>query len=87
MALVFCFTGEYQLRPTTKLASLNAERRCQFGDWKSTSLFEAVGRAILGGGFCFDLKTDKSGKVVALIFAAVGPKNVEWLESFLTMPP
>jgi hypothetical protein len=86
-AIVFCFTGEHELRAAIGLASHNLHRRCKFGNWQTIGLWEAVGRATQSGGFCFDEKRDESGNVVALIFAASGPESIKWLEEIMMMPP
>jgi len=49
--LIVCFTGEHEIR---KLGPIDATRAQSFGDWAAVSLFEAVARTFIAGGFAYD---------------------------------
>jgi hypothetical protein len=86
MMVLCCFTGEHEIR---RLGDIDASRAERFGDWSAVSLAEAVARAMMRGGFCYDFDKSSSRSAVApvVLIAAGEPRSIANLETVLGLQP
>jgi hypothetical protein len=82
--LVFCVTGEHELR---KLDGIGSEREHDFGDWDSVCLIEAIACTMSSGGFAYGFDRKSGQRLRPLVFIATDPGLITELEQAFNLPP